>query len=102
MSRVLPANANQLCLVPSDAGCWLPADHQVRSFNEIVEQELDLSQIIRDSRKAGQHGRPSYDPVMLLKIVLYGYMVGLNSSRKIAQAILQRTLQNDRPRNLGL
>jgi transposase len=90
MSRVLPANANQLCLVPSDPGCWLPADHQVRFFNKIVEQELDVSQIIGNCRKDGQHGRPSYDRVMLLKIVLYGYMVGLNSSREIEQACIER------------
>jgi transposase len=90
MSRVLAANVNQLCLVPSDLGCWLPTDHQVRIFNEIVEQEFDLSQIIGNVSKAGQHGRPRYDPVMLLKIVLYGYMVGLSSSREIEQACVER------------
>jgi transposase len=68
----------------------LPEDHQVRSFNEIVEQELDLSQMIERFRRPGQNGRPGYDPVMLLKIVLYGYMVGLKSSRKIAQACIER------------
>jgi transposase len=90
MSRVLPANVNQLCLVPSQPGSWLPADHQVKVFNEIVEQKLDVSQIIGNFRKVGRHGRPSYDPLMLLKIVLYGYMVGLNSSREIEQACVER------------
>lgn len=91
MSRIQPSNPNQLCLITSDPGCWLPVDHQVRFFNEIVEQELDVSEIIGNCRKADdRHGRPSYDPVMLLKIVLYGYMVGLNSSRKIKQACVER------------
>lgn len=86
----MPANTNQLCLVPSDPGCWLPVDHPVRFFNEMVEQELDVSQFRGNRVNAGKHGRPSYDPVMLLKIVLYGYMVGLNSSREIEQACVER------------
>ena len=90
MSRIMPANSNQTCLVPSDAGCWLPVEHPVRFFNEVVENELDLSQFIENPFTTVRHGRPSYDPVMLLKIVLYGYMVGLNSSRKIAAACVER------------
>jgi transposase len=87
MSRIIPFNSNQLRLVPSDPGCWLPTDHQVRFFDEMVEQELDISQIIGNP---GKHGRLSYDPVMLLKAVLYGYMVGLHSSREIANACVER------------
>jgi transposase len=89
MSRILPANTDQLCLVPSNPGCWLPVDHAVRFFNEMIEEELDLSQftlLINTER----HGRPGYDPVMLLKVVLYGYMVGLHSSRGIANACVER------------
>ncbi|MBI1271048.1 transposase [bacterium] len=89
MSRVVASNVHQLCLVPSDPGCWLPADHQVKCFNEIIEQEIDTSEIA-GSRIRETHGRPSYDPLMLLKIVVYGYMVGLTSSRKIAQACVER------------
>jgi transposase len=90
MSRIMAANTNQLCLVPSDPGCWLPADHPVRLFNEMVEQELDVSQFGGNSASVGRHGRPSYDPIMLLKIVAYGYMGGLNSSREIEQACIER------------
>ena len=90
MSRIKPADTNQLCLVPSDPGCWLPADHPVRFFNQMVEEELDVSQFIGNSDNLGTHGRPSYDPVMLLKIVLYGYMVGVNSSRDLAKACVER------------
>jgi len=86
----MPANSNQLCLVPSDPGCWLPSDHPVRFFNEIVEKELDISQFVVNPATSSAHGRPSYDAVMLLKIVLYGYMVGLHSSRQIEQACVER------------
>lgn len=86
----MPANTNQMCLVPSDAGCWLPTEHRVRLFNEVVENELDLSQFIENRTTAVRYGRPSYDPVMLLKVVLYGYIEGLNSSRKVARACVER------------
>ena len=59
-------------------------------FNELVEQELDVSKFVRDWNSASKLGRPSYDPVMLLKIVLYGYMVGIHSSRDIEQACIER------------
>jgi transposase len=90
MSRIMPANSSQLCLVPSDPGCWLPSDHAVRFFDEMIETELDVSQFAGDPVNSSKHGRPSYDPVMLLKIVLYGYMVGLHSSRAIEQACVER------------
>jgi transposase len=56
----------------------------------MVEEELDVSQFCIASVNTSKQGRPSYDPVMLLKIVLYGYMVGLNSSREISQACIER------------
>jgi transposase len=87
MSRVIPANSHQLQLIPSHPWHWLPEDHQVRYFDEMVEQELDLSRFIGNPEK---DGRPSYDPVMLLKIVLYGYMVGIHSSRELAKACVER------------
>ncbi|MGI0084837.1 MAG: transposase [Nitrososphaerales archaeon] len=90
MSRLIVANISQLCLVPSDPGWLLPTEHRVRFFNKLVEQEMDLSQIVGNSRTPGQHGRPGYDPVMLLKIVLYGYMEGQHSSRDIAAACIER------------
>lgn len=90
MSKILPANTTQLCLVPSNPGCWLPADHTVRFFNELVEEDLDLSQFAENPLTSEKHGRPAYDPVMLLKIVLYGYMVGVHSSRAIADACVER------------
>jgi transposase len=70
MSIILPANTKQLCLVPSDPGWLLPADHPVRFFNQIVENELNVSALFEHSFRVGKLGRPSYDPVMLLKIVL--------------------------------
>jgi transposase len=90
MSIFIPANTEQLYLVPSDPGWLLPADHPVRFFNQIVENELDVSKLFKHSGRAGRPGRPSYDLVMLLKIVLYGYMEGLHSSRGVQSACIER------------
>lgn len=90
MSRILPANTSQLCLVPSDPACWLPVNHPARLVSDIVENELDLSRFSKNPLTAVKFGRPSYDPVMLLKLVLYGYMEGIRSSRKLAEACVER------------
>jgi transposase len=90
MSRIQPANTSQLCLVPSDPGCWLPVDHPVRFFNAMIEEELDLSQFVKSPLMTGRHGRPSYDRVMLLKVIAYGYTMGIHSSREIAKGCVER------------
>lgn len=90
MSRIITANSGQLRLVPSEPGCWLSASHAVRLFDELVEQERDSLPNLETGKKPGKFGRPRYDPLMLLKIVLYGYMVGLNSSRDLAKACIER------------
>ncbi|MGD9680435.1 MAG: transposase [Candidatus Obscuribacterales bacterium] len=90
MSLTIPANVGQLRLVPSNPGCWLPDEHLVRCFSEMVESELDVSAFVGSRFGSSKHGRPSYDPVMLLNIVLYGYMVGLHSSREIERACVER------------
>lgn len=90
MSRLLPANTSQLCLVPSDPGCWLPSNHQARLVSDIIENELDVSRFSKNPLTAVKYGRPAYDPVMLLKIVLYGYMEGIRSSRKLADTCVER------------
>lgn len=90
MSRLLPANTSQLCLVPSDPAFWLPFNHPARLVSDIIENELDLSRFSKNPLTAVKHGRPAYDPVMLLRIVLYGYMEGIRSSRKLAEACVER------------
>lgn len=90
MSRIISSNVRQLCLVPSDPSCWLPEDHPVRAFNGMVEKELELTKFDKNFVNRSKYGRPRYDPVMLLKVVLYGYMVGLSSSREISQACVER------------
>lgn len=88
MSRLIVSNNSQLLLFPSSFDCWLPHDHNVRFFDQLVE-ELDLSGIaaIDVSQK---RGRPANDPVMMAKFILYGYTVGVVSARELASACVER------------
>jgi transposase len=90
MSRIKPANTSQLCLVPSESGCWLPVDHPVRFFNDMIEEDFDLSPFVKSPLTTGRHGRPSYDRIMLLKVIAYGYTMGIRSSREIAKGCVER------------
>ena len=58
------------------------------AIHSLVESRIDFSQL--DSRyKNDQTGSWAYDPRILLKIVLYGYSLGIISSRKIEKACRQ-------------
>jgi hypothetical protein len=61
MSRIIPSNSRQLCLVPSSLGHWLPENHPVRIFDELVEQNIDVSKFCG---VIGEVGRPGYDPII--------------------------------------
>ncbi len=50
-----------------------------------VTEELDLGTIYRSYEKDGR-GKAAYQPLMMLRILLYGYCRGVASSRKIEQA----------------
>src|SRR5581483_2256142 len=76
-----PYLINQLRLLPESPLDWLADDHLAFFVHDLVSQ-LDLSVIL----KSYKHGRgpAGYHPQMLLTVLLYGYCVGVMSSRKIA------------------
>ena len=58
------------------------------TIHSLVESRIDFSQL--DSRyRNDQTGSSAYDPRILLKIVLYGYSLGIISCRKIEKACRQ-------------
>lgn len=75
---------DQLLLLPPALQEWLPEGHLVYFLLDILD-ELDLSKIYA-SYDGSQGGRPGYDPRLLLGLLLYGYCVGIASSRKIEKA----------------
>lgn len=74
---------DQMLLMPPSLHDWLPEDHLAYFVSDLVER-LDLSEIF-DSYDE-ERGYPPYHPVMMTKVLLYGYAVGIRSSRKLQQA----------------
>lgn len=71
-------------LVPPSLEEWLPQTHLARFIAELVDGELDLGRFYASYAKA--KGQPPYDPRLMLRIVLYGYCVGVRSSRELEKA----------------
>lgn len=78
-----PYNQNQLQLLPPDLSDMIAKDHLARLISHAVET-MDTSFIESTYSPEGQH---AYDPRMLLKILVYGYAIGLRGSRKLADRL---------------
>src|ERR1700730_17508363 len=81
----LPYNLNQRLLLPPDLREWLPEGHLALFVSDVVDT-FDLSAILDAYRKDDDRGRAGYHPVMMLKLMVYGYCLGKPSSRKIEKA----------------
>ena len=77
-----PYDPNAPLPLPVDLREWLPEDHLAYVISDVVDNTLDLSEIYRyyDTVLRGQ---PPYDPRMMVKLLFYGYTVGIPSSRRI-------------------
>src|SRR6266511_3817535 len=84
----LRADRDEPFLLPPDLRDWLPEGHLAWFLLDVTEQ-LDLGPFYRVRRDDG-HGHPAYDPKLLLGILLYGYCLGVRSSRQ-----LERRCQED-------
>ena len=81
----LPYDPDQQLLLPAALREWLPDDHLAYFISDVVDQ-LDLSSVT--ARYEGERrGGPPYHPRMMVKVLLYGYCVGVASSRRIAQRL---------------
>jgi transposase len=76
---------NQRLLLPPDLRQWLRPDHLALYVSDLVES-LDLSGILKVYEEGDGRGRPPYHPVMMVKLLIYGYCTGKMSSRKLEQA----------------
>ena len=82
MEKFKPVNNDQLFLLPPSVEDFVPTDHLARVIKEVVET-IDVSTI--ESRYS-HLGQKSYHPHLLLKLLFYGYSIGIRSGRKIAAA----------------
>lgn len=80
-----PYDPDQMFLMPASIGDWLPGNHLAYFISDVVDH-LDLSAIVK--RYTGEErGYPPYHPVMMVKVLLYAYCIGVPSSRKIANRL---------------
>src|SRR6202035_2480612 len=77
----------QNLLLPASLRDWLPGDHLAFFVSDVVDQ-LDLS-AIESVYEKDDRGQPPYHPRMMTKILLYGYCVGVFSSRKIQKRLVE-------------
>jgi transposase len=61
---------------------WLPENHLARFIVDVTEQ-LDLSKIYASYGRRDGRGQVGYHPLLLTRLLLYGYAVGVASSRGI-------------------
>jgi transposase len=85
MVNVRTVERDQLLLMPPSLSDWLPPEHLAWLIVDVVA-ELDLSGFYRLLRADGRGGA-SYDPGVMLGILLYAYCVGERSSRRIEQRL---------------
>jgi transposase len=86
-ARFIGGDREQVFLMPPLVTDWVPEDHLVWTVLEAVG-ELDLSPFYAAYRVDG-HGRPAYEPSMMVALLLYAYARGTRSSRGIERACVE-------------
>ena len=84
MATFIDYEPNQPLLLPPDMREWLPEGHLALFVSDVVDT-LDLSGIYR-AYEGEDRGRPAYHPAMMVKLLIYGYSIGVTASRKIEDA----------------
>jgi transposase len=76
---------DQPFLLPPSLQDWLPEDHLARFIADVMN-ELELSAIYAEYGRKDGRGLSAYHPLLLTRLLLYGYCIGVTSSRRIERA----------------
>jgi transposase len=76
------ADRGQSTFLPECLDDWIGEDNPVRVIDVFVN-ELDLRELGFSSVDARATGRPSYHPLVVLKLYIYGYLNRVQSSRRL-------------------
>lgn len=74
---------NQTSLLPPSLDELIPANHPVRIVNRVIDR-LDIKALLKKYRGGGAS---SYNPRLMLKILVYAYLDNVYSSRKMEAAV---------------
>ena len=77
----IAVDRDQAFLMPPSLQEWLPEGHLAWCMLDVVS-EMDLSLFYERYRPDG-HGRPAYEPSLMVTLILYAYSMGQRSSRGI-------------------
>ena len=92
MKRFVEGEArDQISLLPECVEDYVGEDNPVRVVDVFVD-ELDLYSLGFEGATPAVTGRPAYDPAVLLKIYIYGYLNRVQSSRRLEHEC-QRNLE---------
>jgi transposase len=86
----IACDRDQAFLMPPSLLEWVPENHVVWTILGAVA-EMDLSAFYGAYRADG-HGRPAYDPAMMVALLLYAYARG-TGPRGGSSASVRRTLR---------
>jgi len=79
--NVRPYDQKQKLLLPNDVRDFLSPAHEIHLVNDIIER-FDLSSFYEAIPEVGN---PSYHPKLMIKILFYGLVQGITSSRLLAR-----------------
>jgi transposase len=77
-----PYNQQQLLAIPPKLEDLIPPSHPVRVVNEVINK-VNIEPLLKAYHIRGSS---SYHPLLLLKVLVYGYVTNIYSSRKLAAA----------------
>jgi transposase len=82
MSYITGAHRCQVMLLPDTVDQYVDPDHPVRALDLFVEGLHSVDLGLAKARPAAT-GRPAYDPLDLLRLLLWGYFNRVRSSRRL-------------------
>ena len=85
MKSYRPYSPNQPYLLPPSPTEWLPDGHLAYFILDLLE-DINLGDIERVLQAKDHRGERPFSPRMMTALWLYGYAVGVTSSRKLAKA----------------
>ena len=86
-ARFIGVDREQVFLMPPSVRDWVPDGHLVWTVLDAVG-ELELSAFYAAYRADG-HGRPAYEPSMMVALLMYAYARGNRSARGIERACVE-------------
>ncbi len=75
-------NRYQPTLFPESLEDYIAEDNAIRIVDAFVNK-LDLNELGFEGAEPSETGRPGYEPAVMLKIYIYGYLNRIHSSRRL-------------------